>query len=207
MSEARRFFDAIASRYDRVFARDSRELREHMTRVLAVLPKTPCDVLDLGVGTGAELPALLDAGHRVVGVDVSDEMLALCNKRARPIRCVRADFWQLLPLPDASFDAVIALFGSLAHAPSKEALPAIAREVARVLRDGGVFFAEVPTAEWAAAHPAFEDEKTGAKIEITAFPADAWRAALADFSVTTTEREGELEVVARLRSPRSRAAP
>ena len=206
MSGARRFFDAIASRYDRVFARDSRELRDHLARVLAALPKTPCDVLDLGVGTGAELPALLDAGHRVVGVDLSDEMLALCNKRARPIRCLRADFWQPLPFADESFDAVIALFGSLAHAPGADALPRLAREVARVLRDDGVFFTEVPTAAWAAAHPTFEDEKTGASIAITAFPAETWREAFADFSVTATEREGELELVARLRSPRSRAA-
>ncbi len=199
MSDAessRRFFDAIASRYDRVFAREPRDLREHVARVLRALPPEPCDVLDLGVGTGAELPQLLDAGHRVVGVDVSDEMLALCNKRSRPIRCVRADFWEPLPFEDATFDAAIALFGSLAHAPSAEAIPRLAREASRVLRPRGVFFAEVPTAAWAAAHPSFEDEKTGARIEITAIPADAWRAAFSGFSVTTTEREGELEIVA-----------
>jgi len=194
---ARRFFDAIAPRYDRAFAREPRELRAHVARVLAALPSEPCDVLDLGVGTGAELPQLLDAGHRVVGVDVSDEMLALCNKRSRPIRCVRADFWEPLPLADASFDAVIALFGSLAHAPAPESSSKLAREISRVLRSRGVFFAEVPTPEWASAHPAFEDEKTGARIEITATPPDAWRESFPGFSVTMTEREGELEVVAR----------
>jgi SAM-dependent methyltransferase len=194
---ARRFFDAIAPRYDRAFAREPRDLRAHVARALAALPSSPCDVLDLGVGTGAELPQLLDAGHRVVGVDVSDEMIALCNKRSRPIRCVRADFWEPLPLADASFDAVLALFGSLAHAPGPDAIAKLAREISRVLRPRGVFFAEVPTPEWAAAHPAFEDEKTGARIEITAIPRDTWGVAFPGFSVTTTEREGELEIAAR----------
>jgi len=72
---SKRFFDAIAARYDRVYAREPRELRDHVARMLSILPKTPCDVLDLGVGTGAELPQLLDAGHRVIGVDFSEEMI------------------------------------------------------------------------------------------------------------------------------------
>jgi SAM-dependent methyltransferase len=203
--EARAFFDAIAPRYDRVFAREPGELRAHVDRALEAIGKDARDVLDLGVGTGLELPRLLDAGHRVVGVDVSPEMIALCNKRSRPIRAVLCDFWSALPFDDASFDAVIALFGTLAHAPDDGALVRLGREVKRVLREGGVFFAEVPSPSWVASHPAFVDEKTGARIAIRAQPESAWRDAFPDFDVVEIrERDAELEI--RLRSRPSREA-
>jgi len=202
---AKTFFDAIATRYDRVFAREPSEMRAHVDRALDAIGPGPRDVLDLGVGTGLELPRLLDAGHRVVGLDVSKEMIALCNNRSRPIRCVEHDFWTGLPFEDASFDAVIALFGSLAHAPDAGALSRLAREIARVLREGGVFFAEVPSPAWVARHPAFVDEKSGASIAIVAQPESAWRTAFgADFDLEIRERGEELEV--RLRSRPSRAA-
>jgi SAM-dependent methyltransferase len=203
---ARAFFDAIASRYDRQFAREPAELRAHLDRVLAVIGEGPRDVLDLGVGTGLELPRLLDAGHRVTGVDSSPEMIALCNKRSRPIRCVQTDFWSALPFPDATFDAVIALFGSLAHAPDSRALARLGAEVARVLRDGGVFFAEVPSPAWASAHAAFVDEKSGVRIAIVPQPESAWRDAFGAFDLTVTERGDELEIVSRPRSRLSRGA-
>ncbi len=199
VTDAARFFDAIAPRYDRVYARPADELRARMTGVLEWIGPAPRDVLDLGVGTGRELHHLLDAGHRVTGVDVSAEMLALCNQRSRKIPCVRADFWHALPFADASFDAVIALFGSLAHAPDAGAHARLASEAARVLRPGGTFYAEVPTASWAASHPTFEDESSGARIAITAPSEAAWRDALHAFDVTTRDDGAELTLAGKLR--------
>jgi SAM-dependent methyltransferase len=173
---AREFFDAIARRYDRAYARPREQMRANLTELLARLGPTGLDVLDLGVGTGNELPPLLDAGHRVTGVDVSEEMLALCKQRARPIPCVRADFWQGLPFAATSFDAVLALFGSLAHAPEMAAYPRLIAEVERVARPGGVFYFEMPTASWSAAHPRFTDDASGVSIAIVAPEQSAWRA-------------------------------
>jgi SAM-dependent methyltransferase len=149
MAEARRFFDAIAARYERAYALPRDVSRARMTRVLAEL--TPnARVLDLGVGTGRELTALLDAGHLPTGLDFSSEMLALCNRRARPIPTVLASFWEPLPFEDASFDAVLALHGTLAHPPGGEeaALARLGAEIARVLAVGGRFVAEVPAPAW-----------------------------------------------------------
>jgi SAM-dependent methyltransferase len=117
---------------------------------------------------------------------------------------VECDFWAGLPFEDASFDAVIALFGSLAHAPAEAALSRLAREVDRVSRQGGVFFAEVPSPNWIEAHPTFVDEKTGARIAIVAQPEAVWRSAFSDFEGTIEERGEELEIT--LRSRRSREA-
>ena len=187
-THAAQFFDAIAPRYDSIYAPARDESRARLARVLRELPDR-ARVLDLGVGTGRELPALLDAGHSPVGLDVSGEMLAIARRRRRPIPLVRGDLWQRLPWDEASFDAVLALHGTLCHPPSASARRAFPGEVARVLRPRGVFVAEVPSVTWlerahAAAIPGlvrvaddrarFIDERTGAAIEAWFLSAEDW---------------------------------
>ena len=107
ISAAEAFFDAIAGRYERVYALSSTESRRRMDRVLGDLPPPPARILDLGVGTGRELTALLDAGHLPTGVDASRAMLERCARRARPVPLVHADFWATpLPFAAGSFEAV-----------------------------------------------------------------------------------------------------
>jgi SAM-dependent methyltransferase len=142
------FFDAIAGRYERAYTLPPAESKRRMARILAELPPAPSRVLDLGVGTGRELSALLDAGHEPTGLDCSEAMLSRCARRARPVPLIKADFWQPLPFADRSFDATIALHGTLAHAPTPEAIQRLARELARVVRAGGTWVAEVPAPAW-----------------------------------------------------------
>lgn len=192
--KAHRFFEAIAPRYDRVYAMPRDASRERMAKVLAELAPAS-RVLDLGVGTGRELGALLDAGHAPIGLDFSAEMLALCNRRARPIPTVLASFWAPLPFAAASFDAVIALHGTLAHPPDDAALLALGAELARVLVPGGRFLAETPSHAWldtlgqdveegrrarrtGADRFVYEDVVTGASIDARVLGDDAWAAAL-----------------------------
>lgn len=187
-NDAARFFDAVARRYDRVYAPGRAETEESLARVLPEL-RPASRVLDLGVGTGRELPALLDAGHSPVGLDASSEMLAICARRARPVPLVKGDLWERLPWDDSSFDAVIALHGTLSHPPSDTARAAFPAEVARILRPGGVLVAEVPTLEWfdriASAGGAvrlnesrgrFSDDATGATVEASFLSEQGWRA-------------------------------
>jgi SAM-dependent methyltransferase len=203
-----RFFDAIASRYDRDYALPREHSRPRLARLLELLGP-PGRVLDLGVGTGRELPALLDAGHEVRGLDLSPAMIALCNQRSRAIPVVQGDFWEPLPFEAASFDAVIALHGTLAHAPSDAALAPFAAEVGRVLREGGTFVAEVPRPSWidAAArreasgvqrldeHVArYEDRRAGASIEARIFDEAHWREALTPWFQLEIEPLGDHEV-------------
>jgi ubiquinone/menaquinone biosynthesis C-methylase UbiE len=205
--QAQRFFDAIARRYDRVYAPPAAESRARMRRVLHSLPRRS-KILDLGVGTGRELSSLLDADHEVVGLDVSTEMLAICARRARPIAVVVGDLWQPLPFPDAAFDAVLALHGTLAHPPSEAACARAAAEVARVLRSGGVFVVEVPLPRWlddacpgesekrvrrAGERTAWiEDGVTGASILALLLGVEEWRRVLLPFfTVEMTGEEGE----------------
>jgi SAM-dependent methyltransferase len=206
------FFDAIARRYDRVYATSGQESRLRLSRLLREL--SPASrVLDLGVGTGRELPALLDAGHSPVGLDASQQMLDLCAKRARPIPLVLGDLWARLPWDDSSFDAVIALHGTLSHPPSSEVRAGLPKEIARVLRPGGVFFAELPTDEWlermtsdaggsvtrsGAGRGVFVDDVTGASVEVSLLPANEWTKLFEPCFAVRTEvsSEGEMTIVA-----------
>ena len=93
-------------------------------------------LLDVGCGTGHHLARYRQQGFEVVGVDGSEEMLA--HARAAnpgvPLHC--ADL-ENLPFSDAGFDVVLAI-EVLRYLPE----PAVAlREMARVLRPGGVIVA------------------------------------------------------------------
>lgn len=200
MTDARAFFDAIAPRYDRAYARSGREVRER----LAALALPPGRVLDLGVGTGAELPFLFDAGHEVVGVDVSERMIELCRRRTRVPDLVRADFYAPLPFPDASFACAIALFGALAHPPDRGAHARLGRELSRVLAPGGVFAAEMPAPSWDGR--VHVDEEAGARIVVRAPSEAAWRRALSGWEVAVRAR-GADEIEIRARNRPARAAP
>lgn len=146
-TSAAAFFDAVAGFYDRVYAIEGDEHRTRMRRLLGLLgPAT--DVLVLGVGTGRELPGLLDAGHRTTGVDCSRKMLQRCADRARHGTLVHADFWGDLPFGGGTFGAAVALHGTVAHPPTREAPGALVRELARVVRVGGVVVVELPTVAW-----------------------------------------------------------
>jgi SAM-dependent methyltransferase len=174
-------------------------------------------VLDLGVGTGRELTALLDAGYEPTGVDAARSMLERCARRGRAVPLVEADFWEPLPFPDGSFDCAVALHGTLAHPPDDAALPRLAQELARVVRPGGTWVVEVPSLAWLeaatkVAMPAgqrltrtgprtcvIEDTVVSATIEARVYTDDEWVKALAPRWSASVEAmgAGELLVMAR----------
>jgi ubiquinone/menaquinone biosynthesis C-methylase UbiE len=108
-----------------------------------VVPKAEGEVLELGIGTGRNLPYYDRARvRRIVGVDPAVQMHPLAKRRAREsgldIEIVGLPA-QRLPLADASFDTVVCTFTLCSIADPAAALA----EVLRVMRPGGRFlFAE-----------------------------------------------------------------
>jgi SAM-dependent methyltransferase len=100
--------------------------------VAFVLGERPRRILDLGAGTGLLTQVLVDAGHEVVAVDPSAEMLAELAARLPAVRTI-VGAAERIPLRDADVDAVVA--GQAAH--WFDVGPA-ARELRRVLRPHGV---------------------------------------------------------------------
>lgn len=101
------------------------------------------DALEIGCGQGYGLELILEqfGASRVMGIDLDARMVRLAEKRAarfgERITVVEGDATQL-PLRDCSFDAVFD-FGIVHHVPAwRDAI----REVARVLKPGGIFYFE-----------------------------------------------------------------
>jgi SAM-dependent methyltransferase len=101
---------------------------------LEVVPRPGRRTLDLGCGEGRLSRDLKALGHEVVGVDLSETMLASAHEADPAIETHKADAAEL-PFADASFDCVVA-FMSLQDI---ERLDESVAEVARVLEPGGTF--------------------------------------------------------------------
>ncbi|HXW64991.1 MAG TPA: methyltransferase domain-containing protein [Burkholderiaceae bacterium] len=89
-------------------------------------------LLDVCCGTGLVAVRALDRGADVVGIDISEEMVAAAT--AKRLRATfRTGDAEALPFPDAVFDRVICNFGLFHVAEPDRAIA----EAARVLRHGG----------------------------------------------------------------------
>lgn len=97
-----------------------------------VAPYPLGDALDAACGTGRHAAHLASAGHNVVGVDATPEMLEKAREKAPEARFETGDL-AALPLPDASMDLAVCSF-ALTHLA--DPAPAIG-ELARVVRPGG----------------------------------------------------------------------
>ena len=92
-------------------------------------------ILEVGAGTGRDSLYFSEAGCEVTCIDLSPVMVRLClDKGLTALVMDVAD----LSFTDASFDAVYS-FNSLLHLPKTE-LPAVLREIRRVLVPGGLFY-------------------------------------------------------------------
>ena len=129
-------FDALASGYDLFMWPLERALfaRLRQRALSALRPSTfPRLVLEVGVGTGANLP-LYPASSRVVAVDASAEMLSVARRRRThaAVQLSQTDVHRLA-FPDATFDGVV---GSLLLCSVTDPL-AVLQEMRRVLRPDG----------------------------------------------------------------------
>jgi ubiquinone/menaquinone biosynthesis C-methylase UbiE len=128
------FWDDQAATYDRttafleprLFAPARRWIAEHASG----------RTLEVGVGTGANLPYYAAKVSDLTLTDVSPAMLRAATERARtvgvPVRVVQADAAHL-DLPTGSFDTVICTFAMCCVDDEL----AVLRELARVLAPGG----------------------------------------------------------------------
>ena len=100
------------------------------------------DVLDAGCGTGALLERLGRSSHHV-GVDLSEQAIAFCQKRNLP-RVIQCDIGYL-PFADATFDAVIC--SSVLYHRWVPDVQATLQELRRVLKPDGLLLVNVPAFE------------------------------------------------------------
>jgi ubiquinone/menaquinone biosynthesis C-methylase UbiE len=124
-------FDALASGYDLFMWPLERALFARLRQ--RTFTSVEGQVLEVGVGTGANLP-LYPASSRVVAVDASADMLAVARRRRTHtmVQLSQTDVHHLA-FPDATFDEVVGSFLLCNVADPSNVL----HEVHRVLRPGG----------------------------------------------------------------------
>jgi SAM-dependent methyltransferase len=128
-------FDAIGDRYDEAFPHKEGQLDSGAWLAKTLPPGSR--ILDLGCGTG--LPTarqLTDAGHRVVGVDLSPGMLDLARGNVPGAEFHLADLADLRDGRLGTFDGVAAFF-TLLMLPRPE-IPHALRMLHGMLRPGGL---------------------------------------------------------------------
>lgn len=107
--------------------------------------------LDIACGTGTLALLLADQGWDVVGLDASAAMLALARAKAAALDTpgrasfVQGDMRTLLAVGPASFDLATCTYDSLNYLLREEDLAACFAAVARALRPGGLFVADMNT--------------------------------------------------------------
>lgn len=112
------------------------EVSEQVGKVISTLAGENARVLEVGIGTGRIAIPVMNAGGEVIGIDLSREMLnevALTAQSGGTLAVSQADM-HFLPFPDNSFDA--AMMVHVIHLTPK--WQDVLREIARVLRPGGV---------------------------------------------------------------------
>ncbi|MCX8173638.1 MAG: class I SAM-dependent methyltransferase [Thermoplasmata archaeon] len=103
------------------------------------------NVLEIGCGNGKTYLALRKHGIAVLGVDISEEALAILARNAAALglhAATEIGDARKLRFPDRSFDAVVGihLLDALETDADREA---VISEVSRVLKSNGQFFCEV----------------------------------------------------------------
>jgi phosphatidylethanolamine/phosphatidyl-N-methylethanolamine N-methyltransferase len=124
-----------ASFYDASFGGVSAAARRAAVAAVNALPGQR--VLEVGVGTGLALPHYA-AEKRVVGIDLSPEMLARARARVAELGLANVDALlerdaEATGLPEASFDIAVAMFvASVVPHPAR-----LMAELRRLVRPGG----------------------------------------------------------------------
>lgn len=140
-AQARDIFTALPDRYDRLadvlsFGQNARWRRAMVDRALVDRPREVVDIASGTAGVAVQLARRSDA--RIVGVDISPQMLAVGRHRVAAAGlehriALMLGRGEALPFDDATFDALTVTY-LLRYVPD----PAAAlHELARVVRPGG----------------------------------------------------------------------
>jgi len=131
--------------YRKIIAWPKRLMREwaFLEKAFATLPSRR--VLDLGCGTGEHARFLAEKGFEVVGVDVSDTMLARAREDDVPkgVTFIQGDLAHVDSVVSGQFGGAICLGNTLVHITKYDTLVELLRGVRKVLLPGAPLVVQV----------------------------------------------------------------
>ena len=107
---------------------------------------TEDSLVEIGCGAGRMTKAIAGNFRRVVGLDVSEDMVAYASERV-PAAEFKVIDGKSIPCPDASLSAAFSTH-VFQHLESKWVVEAYFREIFRVLESGGSMMIHVPIFAW-----------------------------------------------------------
>jgi SAM-dependent methyltransferase len=138
-------FGTYAQYYDLLYAEKDYAAETDYVDGLLRATKLPASVLDLGCGTGVHASLLAAKGYEVVGVDISETMLAAAARRMASLPAAVSQRMRLLEgdlrsvRVGRTFDAVVSLFHVINYQTTHQALRESFATARAHLLPGGTF--------------------------------------------------------------------
>jgi ubiquinone/menaquinone biosynthesis C-methylase UbiE len=136
--QTRALFDEWAASYDVDLLHERGPLMGYKHSLSVIDDVVPVEseslILDIGIGSGAIARRLEDRGAKIMGIDISEKMLAVC-KEQNPTFDLRLGTFNSIPTSDEVFTGVVSGF-AFHETPISKRHDAC-REMARVLKPGG----------------------------------------------------------------------
>ena len=102
----------------------------------------PCDILDLGCGTGGHAKVLADRNHFVLGIDRSESMINIAARNSsRKLDFLRSDIRELNLM--RTFDIVIIMFSALGYITNEQDLFQVFQKIREHIKPSGRIFFDV----------------------------------------------------------------
>ncbi|MDR0293359.1 MAG: methyltransferase domain-containing protein [Oscillospiraceae bacterium] len=140
LEEMSAFFNGRAPQYDRVHTGHIGGGIESKRVIASFLPARTKTLVDLGIGTGLELEAILQRfpGIEITGFDIAENMLRLLGEKypSQKIRLLCENYLEY-DLGDGLYDAALSVM--TLHHYTHDVKTALYRKIRRCVRPGGVY--------------------------------------------------------------------
>ena len=151
MSITQRFYDNMASHYDKLFLDWKATTDEQAVLLQNIFQKLnynqTASILDCACGIGTQSIGLAALGYNVTASDISDGEIAEAKTRASnakvKIRFENADFCALSATFSEQFDIVIAMDNALPHMLSSEDLGKAVKSIVGQIKENGIFVGSI----------------------------------------------------------------
>lgn len=132
-------YDSVAYEYDKLYSEQSC----HMKDLLKYIEKESA-ILDLGCGAGNNAIYLSNLGHKVTGIDASDNMINIAKNKKSNAKFIKGDVSRL-NFDDNSFNCIILSY-VLCHLTNKQVADCLS-QLNHILREKGILFIELFTGD------------------------------------------------------------
>ena len=151
MSITQKFYDNLASQYDKLFLDWQATTQEQALILDRIFTANGFDknanVLDCACGIGTQSIGLAAIGYNVTGSDISEGEIAEAKERAKKnnvsVPFKHADFCALSDTFTEQFDIIIAMDNALPHMLTGNDLASAIKSIVNQMKDRGIFVASI----------------------------------------------------------------